>query len=102
MLRSGEAAELRWRDVQPADVGATGLVKIRRAKNDPDGRGAVNPLSALVMARLDAIRPQPCDPDALIFGLSEDAIRRRIKKVAERIGLCGRATAATRCASDTR
>ena len=87
MLRRGETAELRWRNVQSAAVGRGGLLAIRRAKNDPDGRGAVNPISPLAMARLDAIRPQPPEPDALIFGLSEDAIRARIKKVAERIGL---------------
>lgn len=87
MLRRGETAELRWRNVQSAAVGGGGLLTIRRAKNDPDGRGAVNPLSPLAMARLDAIRPHPPEPDALIFGLSEDAIRARIKRVAERIGL---------------
>ena len=89
MLRRGETAELRWRNVQSAAIGGGGLLTIRRAKNDPDGRGAVNPISPLAMARLDAIRPQPPEPDALIFGLSEDAIRAWIKKVAERIGRAG-------------
>ena len=86
LFRIGEAAELRWNDIFHAKDGS-GIALIRFSKTDQEGDGAYVWLSPDTMDALDAIRPVTPDDEALVFGLGEDPIRKRIKKMAMFAGL---------------
>lgn len=88
MLRSSEAAALRWCDVRRAPEG-DGTIRIARSKTDQLGRGAVAYASYETMQALDAIRPAVADVDdaAPVFGLGARQISRRIAAAAQRAQL---------------
>ena len=85
LMRRGEAAELRWRDVEYTDTG--GLVKIERSKTDQEGETAVVYLSPQAVEDLQAIQPPNPDPDVKVFGLGDHSINRRIRAAARHAGL---------------
>ena len=85
MLRSSEAADLVWADLEERDYG-TGLLCIRRSKTDQEGQGFYAFVSPRTMTFLSAIRgdAQPTDS---IFGLHRNQISNRIKMAAQAAGL---------------
>ena len=86
LLRSGEAEELRWRDISYAEDGS-GVALIRYSKTDQEGAGAYVWLSPDTMKALDDIRPETPDEDARVFRLGRPAIVERIQKSAKFAGL---------------
>ena len=86
LLRRAEAAELRWEDLEPQPDG-TSRITIRFSKADQEGEGATLFLSEVATEDLIAIMPDAMDPGDLMFGLSSDAINRRIRKACLHAGL---------------
>ena len=86
LLRSGEAEELRWRDISYAEDGS-GVALIRYSKTDQEGDGAYVWLSPDTMSALDDIKPGTPDENARIFRLGSPAIVERIQKSAKFAGL---------------
>ena len=85
MLRSSEAADLVWADLEERDYG-TGLLCINRSKTDQEGQRFYAFVSPRTMTLLSAIRgdAQPTDS---IFSLHRNQISNRIKKAAQIAGL---------------
>ena len=89
LLRSSEAAELRWGDVEFREDGAV-LLQVRRSKTDPEAEGVVLYTGQEAAQALQAILPEDeaaADPAAPVFGLSAGQIGRRVKAAAEAAGL---------------
>ena len=87
MLRIGEAAALRWRDVFPEKNG-TGSVMVARSKTDQEGVGQLRYVGQRAMAALAVLRPPDAAPNGLLFrGQSRYALTRRIDRACERAGL---------------
>ena len=80
LLRRGEAAELRWRDIEYCDGG--GIVTIERSKTDQTGETAVVYISPQAAEDLRVIQPADPDPDARVFNLSDHSLCRRIRAAA--------------------
>ena len=85
MLRTAEAAAIRWEDIERDPDGA-GTLMVRRAKNDPFGEGRAVPLSRQTMADLERIR----NGSARVFPRHPRSLARRITRAAARAGLPGR------------
>ena len=86
LLRRSEAAKLRWQDVVFQSSGARGvLLEVRRSKIDQSSAGAT--VFAGPAADLLAIRPTYLDPEALVFGIADGQIVRRVRASAVRVGL---------------
>ena len=86
LLRRSEAAKLRWQDVVFQSSGARGvLLDVRRSKIDQSSAGAT--VFAGPAADLLAIRPTYLDPEALVFGIADGQIGRRVRASAVRAGL---------------
>ena len=85
LLRIGEAAALRWEDLEDWPTG-TGRLTIRRSKTDREGKGAVAFVSRRTMVDLAAIR-NGTGPTDSIYGLSARQMRNRIRAAAEAAGL---------------
>ena len=74
----------------------TGVLNIPRSKNDQEGRGASAFVSEESMVALDVWRDiqrrlgKPAEDGDLIFGLSNNALRDRIKAICEQARLVGR------------
>lgn len=85
LLRSSEAADLVWGDLQEQDDG-TGLLLIKRSKTDQEGKGFHAFVSSRTMALLAAIR-EDAQPTDSIFGLRRNQISNRIKQAAQAAGL---------------
>ena len=90
LLRSDEAAHLRWTDLETLPDG-TGRILIRRSKTDQSGQGALLFLSRASVSALERIAPAPGDvrQDTPIFRLSSTQIRRRLKQATAAAGLPG-------------
>ena len=80
LLRRGEAAKLRWRDIEYCDGG--GLVTIERSKTDQKGETAVVYISPQAAEDLRVIQPADPDPDARVFDLGDHSLCRRIRAAA--------------------
>ena len=80
LLRRGEAAKLRWRDIEYCDGG--GLVTIERSKTDQKGETAVIYISPQAAEDLRVIQPADPDPDARVFDLGDHSLCRRIRAAA--------------------
>ena len=87
LLRRSEAAALTWADVEPSPAEGAGLVHVRRSKTDQEGAGAILPLCPETWAALQAMRPPEPPPEALIFGIGERQIARRLRALGELAGL---------------
>ena len=85
-LRRSEAAAVRWTDITPAPDGVGGLVEIARSKTDADGAGEIAYITEPTMQALAAIRGD-ADADDPVFGLTPDAIHKRVKAAAIAAGL---------------
>ena len=85
LLRIGEAATLRWKDLEDWPTG-TGRLMIRRSETDREGKGAVAFVSKRTMADLTAIRNGADSTDS-IFGLSARQMRNRIRVATDATGL---------------
>lgn len=90
LLRSDEAAQLLWADLETMPDG-TGRILVRRSKTDQTGEGALLFLSRASVAALNRIAPASghTPQDAPIFRLSSAQIRRRIKAATAAAGLPG-------------
>lgn len=86
LLRSSEAAALRWADIE-TDADGSGSVYIARSKTDQQSEGATLYLRRPTMRYLSAIRPEDADPAAPVFGLSARQISRRIAAAAQAANL---------------
>ena len=76
LLRRGEAAQLRWKDIQFCEDG-TGRLTIRHPQID---QGFVTFLSPQAVEDLLAIRPADVDPESSVFNLTGRSISRRIPR----------------------
>ena len=87
-LRRSEAAALTWSDVELWPDG-TDRLTIQKGKRQPD------PATVAVTARaLGEIRPGRVDPDAPVFGLTDEALANRVRAAGLPAGDTGsRATA---------
>lgn len=84
-LRRSEAAALCWTDISEAPDGG-GVLSIARSKTDPDGMGEKVYLTPATMSALSAIRNGSA-AEAPVFGLTGDAIDKRIRAAAHAAGL---------------
>ena len=91
LLRAGEAAALRWDDLQEDDDGA-GTLYIARSKTDQEGQGAVTYVSHQTMRYLRELRElrDPETDQAIIFYRDPATLHHRIRKCAQHAGLKGR------------
>ena len=85
LLRSSEAADLTWDDLEEGDHG-TGRIKIRRSKTDQEGEGFWAFVSRRTMRLLSPMREDALPTDS-IFGLQRNQISNRIKRAAQTAGL---------------
>ena len=93
LLRSDEAADLTWADIEYLDTkNGDGLVFIRRSKTDQYKNGDVAYLSATAMRDLENIRGE-ASPETSVFGLSRRQIYSVIRKTMKLAGFAGRFTA---------
>jgi integrase len=88
LLRSSEASNLLWRDLETYQDG-TGRVLVRRSKTDQSGEGSLLYLSRTAVTALHLIRPKNPPPGERIFPLSTDRISNRIKLATAAAGLTG-------------
>ena len=90
LLRSAEAADLRWHDLELHPDG-TGRILVRHSKTDQTGLGTLLFLSRSCVLALAKHRDHQGSPpdDTLIFGLCAAQIRRRIKNATAKAGLPG-------------
>ncbi|MDE2981581.1 MAG: tyrosine-type recombinase/integrase [Gemmatimonadota bacterium] len=85
LLRRGEAAELRWRDIEFVHDGSA-RVTIRRSKTS--SASAVQFIGMKAAIALRYIRPADPDPDARVFGIVRGrTISNRIARMARAAGL---------------
>lgn len=85
LLRRGEAAELRWRDIEFIHDGSARLT-IRRSKTS--ATSAVQFIGLKASVALRYIRPADPDPDARVFGIATGrTIPNRIAAMARAAGL---------------
>ena len=85
LLRSSEAADLIWDDLEEGDYG-TGRLNIKRSKTDQEGEGFGAFVSRRTMRLLSAMR-EDAQPTDGIFGLHRNQISNRIKRAAQTAGL---------------
>ncbi|WP_420433713.1 tyrosine-type recombinase/integrase [Candidatus Poriferisocius sp.] len=83
LLRSSELLALRWSDINMAEDGRCGLVRIRRSKTDQTANGAFAPISESAYQALQRINPPDADPEDRIFNFSATTLNRRIKAAAQ-------------------
>ncbi|WP_420436984.1 tyrosine-type recombinase/integrase [Candidatus Poriferisocius sp.] len=83
LLRGSELLALRWGDINMAEDGRCGLVRIRRSKTDQTANGAVAPISKSAYQALQRINPPDADPEDHIFNFSATTLNRRIKAAAQ-------------------
>lgn len=89
MLRRGEAAALRWRDVAFRADGSA-RVTVRRSKADQDAAGAVLYVGKQATRDLRAVKDMGADPDSRVFGIkSGRTVSRRIAAAARAARLEG-------------
>ena len=86
-LRASELLALEWSDIESAENGPGGRVRIRRSKTDQTAQGAVVPISAQTLAAIQNIRPADAQPDHRIFPFSYATLNRRIKAAAQAAGI---------------
>ena len=86
MLRSDEAAELLWGDIEFLANGA-GILEIRWSKSDQLGAGAQKFLPPRTVKALRRIAGRDPRPSAPVFGLTAQSIGERVKRACERAGL---------------
>ena len=85
LLRRGEAAELRWQDIEFVHDGSARLT-IRRSKTS--ATSAVQFVGMKAAIALRYIRPPNPDPDARVFGIATGrTISNRIAAMARAAGL---------------
>ena len=91
LLRAGEAAALRWADLQKDEDGS-GTLYIARSKTDQEGQGAVTYVSRQTMRYLRELREQrdPETDQAIIFYPDPATLHHRIRRCAQHAGLEGR------------
>ena len=87
LLRSSELLALRWADINMAEDGRCGLVRIRRSKTDQTANGAFAPISESAYQALQRIKPPDADPEDCIFNFSATILNRRIKAAAQAAGI---------------
>ena len=90
LLRSAEAAQLRWDDLELHEDG-TGRILVRQSKTDQAGQGTVLFLSRSCVQALTTHRHlhHATDDHEPVFGLGAAQIRRRIRKATTAAGLHG-------------
>lgn len=87
LLRVGEAADLRWGDIEFESDGCA-LLEIRKSKTDQRGEGKIQILSPQIVEDVRAVMPAgPADPMAMVFGLSSRQLVNRIRSACEQAGL---------------
>lgn len=86
-LRASELLALEWSDIESAENGPGGRVRIRHSKTDQTGKGAVVSISAQTLAALQSIRPADAQPDDRVFPFSYTTLKRRIKAAAQAAGI---------------
>ena len=91
LLRAGEAAALRWANLQEDDDGA-GTLYVARSKTDQEGQGAVTYVSHQTMRYLRELRDlrEPETDQAIIFYPVPTTLHHRIRRCAQHAGLKGR------------
>ena len=91
LLRAGEAAALRWVDLQEDDDGS-GTLYIARSKIDQEGQGAMTYVSRQTMRYLRELRElrNPETDQAIIFYPDPTTLHHRIRRRAQHAGLEGR------------
>ena len=91
LLRAGEAAALRWADLQGDDDGS-GTLHIARSKTDQEGQGAVTYVTPPTMRYLRELRElrDPETDQAIIFYPDPTTLHHRIRRCAHHAGLKGR------------
>ena len=83
-LRRSEAAALTWGDVELWADG-TGRLTIQKGKNQPEP--ATVAVTAATARALGEIRPDGVDPAAPVFGLTGEALAKRVRSAARAAGL---------------
>ena len=94
LLRAGEAAALRWADLEEDDDGS-GTLYIARSKTDQEGQGAVTYVSRQTMRYLRELRElrelrDPETDQAIIFYPDPTTLHHRIRRCAQHAGIEGR------------
>ena len=91
LLRAGEAAALRWADLQEDEDGS-GTLYIAQSKTDQEGEGAETYVSRQTMRYLRELRElrDPETDQATIFYPDPTTLHHRIRRCAQHAGLKGR------------
>ena len=87
LLRSSELTALKWADIDLAEDGRLGLVRIRRSKTDQAANGAYAPISQFASQALNRIKPAHAGPQDRVFGFSAGTLNRRLKAAARHAGI---------------
>ena len=86
LLHPGDVATVLWDDISRCE-GGSGTLVVRCSKLDDCCRDHLTYLSPRSMQLLEAIRPDPCDPDRRVFEMTHGAVVRRIRSMTQAAGL---------------
>lgn len=81
LMRRGEAADLRWSDIETREDGS-GRLTIRHSKTDQEAVGFVAYLGPTAVEDLQLMKPAGAYGEDLVFGINGHGIGRRIRAAA--------------------